>query len=156
MCHLISLPKGCQPTNVLMCWLGHQWYAISVQGVLQVVQHSLVLMGNANMLLTEARRDGILHSVDKLLVECSKDCTASTGEYLFGKDFTSLRSENEKLLSQVVSLVRCYHPYDTPRQSNLGQTNKEFFSKRPCWQLQVGSPSLHPKEICPQETRLQL
>ena len=62
---------------------------IFVQDVLQVVQCSLVLMGNANVLLTEARRNRILHSVDKLLVKYGKDCTASTGDYLFGKDFTS-------------------------------------------------------------------
>jgi len=40
---------------------------ISVQDVLQVVQRSLVLMGNANVLLTEAKRNRILHSVDKSL-----------------------------------------------------------------------------------------
>ena len=59
---------------------------ISVQDVLQVVQRSLVLMGNANVLLTEVR---IFHSVDKSLVKYGKDCTASTGDYLFGKDFMS-------------------------------------------------------------------
>ena len=43
---------------------------ISVQDVLQVAQRLLVLMGNANVLLTEARCYEILHSVDKSLVKC--------------------------------------------------------------------------------------
>jgi len=111
---------------------------ITVQDALDVVQRMLVLMGNANVLLTEARRNGILQSVDKSLVKYGSDCAAPSGEYLFGKDFaSSLKQEveNDKSLSKVVSLVQRHHPYNKPRQFTLGHSKKQFFPKGP-----VGKP----------------
>jgi len=128
---------------------------ITVQDALDVVQRTLVLMGNANVLLTEARRNGILQSVDKSLVKYGSDCAASSGEYLFGKDFTSSLKqevENDKSLSKVVSLVRRHHPYDKPRQFTLGRSKKQFFPKGPVGKL--GSQQGHyttPNKFAPRK-----
>ena len=107
---------------------------VSVHDVLEVVQRTLVLLGNANTLLTQTRRDSILQAVDRSLVKYGKECAPTTGDHLFGKDFTSSLKkevEQDKSLSQIVALNRRHHPYERSRQSTLGRTSKQFFPRGP-------------------------
>ena len=113
---------------------------ISTQDVLNVVQRTLVLMGNANELISQARRCNILQCVDKDLEKYGKDPRPNTRECLFGEEFCSQlksRVESDTTLSQVVSLSRRYHPYGersrepSSRQSTLGRSKQQFFRKGP-------------------------
>ena len=111
---------------------------INAHDVLNVIQRTLVLMGNANELLSQTRRRQILQCVDKNLEKYGKDPRPNSQEYLFGEEFCSqLKSkvESDTALSQVVSLSKRYHPYgERPRdsrKSTLGHSKQQFFRRSP-------------------------
>ena len=62
---------------------------INVHGMLNIIQCTLVLMGNANELLSQARRCNILQCVDKTLEKYGKEPRLNTWEFLFGEEFCS-------------------------------------------------------------------
>ena len=131
-------PLTCLWANLIANDMVHEGATVSVEDVLQVIQRSLVLMGNANTLLANTQRDSILQVVNKSLVKYSKDCKPGIGEHLFGKNFpVALKKEVEqdKSLSQIVALTHRHHLYDRPRQPTreptLGHSGKQFFPKGP-------------------------
>ena len=107
---------------------------INVHDVLEVVQRTLVLLGNANELISQTRRCAILKCVDHNLEKYGKDPPKNNGDLLFGKEFCAqLKSqvESDKALSQVVTLANRYQPYDKSRQSTLGRSREQFFRQSP-------------------------
>ena len=87
----------------------------NVHDVLEVVQCTLVLLGNANELISQTRRCAILKCVDHNLEKYGKDPPKNNGDLLFGKEFCAqLKSQvgSDKALSQMVTLVNRYQPYD--------------------------------------------
>ena len=111
---------------------------INVHDVLNVIQWTLVLMGNANELLSQAQCGNILQCVDKTLEKYGKEPCSNSREFLFGDEFCSqLKSEVEMdtTLSQVVLFSKRFHPYgERPcdsRHTTLGRSKQQFFRKGP-------------------------
>ena len=107
---------------------------INVHDVLNIIQHMLVLMGNANELLSQAQRCNILQCIDKTLEKYGKEPRSNSLEFLLGEEFCSqLKSKVklDKILSQVISLLKHFHPYREQcrdsRQTTLGQSKQQFF-----------------------------
>jgi len=115
---------------------------VNVHDVLEVVQCTLVLLGNANELISQTRRCTILKCVDQSLEKYGKDPRKSNGDLLFGREFCAqLKSqvESDKALSQVVNMAHRYQPYGKSHQTTLGRSKKQFFLAKPC--RQVGVPT---------------
>jgi len=75
---------------------------INVHDVLNVVQRTLVLLGNANELISQARRCNILRAVDQGLKKYGKEPPSKSQEFLFGKEFCSqlkAQVESDKALT---------------------------------------------------------
>jgi len=75
---------------------------VNVHDVLEVVQRTLVLLGNANELISQTRRCTILQCVDHKLERYGEDPPKNNGDLLFGKEFcVQLKSqvESDKALS---------------------------------------------------------
>ena len=105
---------------------------VNVHDVLNVVQRTLVLLGNANELLSQLRRSKILAAVDTSLVKYGQKPQPESGEFLFGSGFTKYLKgevESDSSLAEVVSLSQRYHPYSnsTIFQSTIGKTKSQFF-----------------------------
>ena len=80
---------------------------IYVHDVLNVLQRTLVLLGNANELVSQTRRCNVLRAVDQGLEKYGKEPPSNNQEFLFGKEFCSqlkAQVESDKTLSQVVQL----------------------------------------------------
>ena len=93
-------------------------------------------MGNANELLSQARRCNILECVNKTLEKYGKEPYSTWREFLFGDEFCSqLKSkvESDTTLSQVVLLLKCFHPYGERSrdscQTTLGHSKQQFFER---------------------------
>ena len=89
---------------------------INVHDMLNIIQRTLVLMGNANELLSQVRRCNILQCVEKTLENYGKEPRSNSREFLFGDEFCSqLQSkvESDITLSQVVSLSKRFHPTES-------------------------------------------
>ena len=118
---------------------------ISVADVLDVIQRSLVLLGNSNELLSQMRRTNILQLADKSLGKYGQDSPSQAGEFLFGPGFTKHlqnKVESDASLAQLVSTSRRYHPYSsTSRTSAIGHP-KQFFRRGPAerWGSRQGKP----------------
>ena len=136
---------------------------INVHDVLNIIQRTLVLMGNANELLLQARRCNILQCVDKTLEKYGKEPRSNSREFLFDEEFCSqLKSkvELDTSLSQVVSLSKRFHPYGEQscdsRQTTLERSKQQFFRRGPArkvgfWQGQSpASRFQHRKAPSPQ------
>ena len=111
---------------------------MNVHDVLNVIQRTLVLMGNANELLSQTRRCNILQCVDKSLERYGKEPRPDGHDFLFGEAFCSqLKSkvEADTTLAQVVSLSKRFHLYGErsrdSRQTTLGRSRQQFFRKGP-------------------------
>ena len=104
---------------------------VNVHDVLNVLQRTLVLLGNANDLVSQTRRCTILRAADRDLEKYGKESPSSSQDWLFGKEFFSqLKSEVEtdKTLSQVIQLSQRYEPYDSKaHQSTLGHSKRQLF-----------------------------
>ena len=125
---------------------------INVQDVLNVLQRTLVLLGNANELISQVRRCSFLRACDQDLEKYGKEPPINSNEFLFGKEFCSqLKSqvESDKTLSQVVQMSHRYKPYDPKaRQSTLGHSKKQFFRQSPAGNTgsRQGNASLPTKQ----------
>ena len=103
---------------------------ISVHDVLEVIQHSLVLLGNMNELLSQMRRKNILQVADKSLGRYGQDSPSHAGEFLFGPEFTKHlqdKVDSNALLAKVVSTSQRYHPYGNTSRANTIGCSKQFF-----------------------------
>ena len=106
---------------------------VNVHDVLNVVQRTLVLLGNANELFSQYRRSKILAAVDTSLVKYAQKPRPESGEFLFGSGFTKYLKgevETDSALAEVVSLSQRFHPYSnntSTRQSTIGRTKNQFF-----------------------------
>ena len=113
---------------------------VNVHDVLNIIQRTIVLLGNANEMLSQLRRSKILAAVDTSLDKYEQKSQPESGEFLFGSEFTKyLRGEVEtdSSLAEVVSLSRRHHPYNNALQSTIGRTKNQFFSRGSC--QEVGS-----------------
>jgi len=62
---------------------------VNVHNVLNIVQCSLVLLGNANKLVSQLWRSKILQLIDKSLEKYGWEPQCDSGEFLFGSEVTS-------------------------------------------------------------------
>ena len=118
---------------------------VNVHDVLNIIQRTMVLLGNANEMLSQLRRSKILAAVDTSLVKYGQKPQPESGEFLFGSEFTKyLRGEVEtdSSLAEVVSLSRRHHPYNNARQSTIGRTKNQFFSRGPCQKVGASAGQL--------------
>lgn len=82
--------------------------AIHVSDVLETIQRSLVLLGNANSLLSETRREIALESIHPSLKKYGKGEFAKAKADLFGQEFKDTlvkKVEADSALSKAVSIV---------------------------------------------------
>ena len=106
---------------------------VNVHDVLNVVQHTIVLLGNANELFSQFRHSKILAAVDTSLVKYAQKPQPESGEFLFGLEFTKYLKdevETDSSLAEVVSLSQHFHPYRNntlTHQSTIGRTKNQFF-----------------------------
>jgi len=128
---------------------------INVHDVLNIVQRTLVLLGNANELISQARRCNILRAIDQGLEKYGKEPLKSE-EFLFTKEFCSqlkAQVESDKTLAQVVQLSHCYQPYDQKaRQTTLGRIRKQFFRQGPAGSMgyrQGNAPTFNEQSFKP-------
>ena len=80
---------------------------VNVHDVLNIIQRTIVLLGNAHEMLSQLRCPKILAAVDTSLVKYGQKPQPESGEFLFGSEFTKyLRGEVEtdSSLAEVVSL----------------------------------------------------
>ena len=79
---------------------------VNVHDVFNIIQRTIVLLGNANEMLSQSKRSKILAAVDTSLVKYGQKPQPESGEFLFGSEFTKyLRGEVEtdSSLAEVVS-----------------------------------------------------
>ena len=110
---------------------------VNVHDVLDIMQRTLVLLGNANELISQSRHSNILRCVDGSLEKYASEPRPNSGGFLFGEGFCAQlkgKVESDTTLAQVASLSKRYHPYgERPRdsrRSTLGRS-KQFFRKSP-------------------------
>ena len=85
----------------------------NVHDMMNVIQCTLVLLGNVNELVLQTLRCNILQCVDKSLVKYDKDLAPKNPESLFGLDCCfqlKTQVKSVKTFSQVVSLAHRYPP----------------------------------------------
>ena len=106
---------------------------VNAHDVLNVIQHMLVLLDNANELISQTRRCYILQYIDKSLEKYGKEPAPSSRDTLFGDNFCSRlkwKVESDTMLAQVVSMSKRYHPYmmdNEHHQSTWGEVANSFF-----------------------------
>ena len=111
--------------------------SINVIDVLHIMQRTLVLLGNANELLSQVRRTNLLQLVNTALAKYGQETQPQAGEFLFGSGFpTKLKSQVEadtSLTRIVASLPSQRHPYSHTRgsSSTISRTKQQFFRGSP-------------------------
>lgn len=104
---------------------GDQQAVIPVSDVLDVVQRSLVLLGNANNLLSERRRELALEAVHPSLKKYAKGDFTQAGSDLFGGKFKEelvQKVEADGALSKAVRIVsRGTKVYQNPQAQHRGK-----------------------------------
>ena len=134
-----ALLKVCGPMTCL--WsdliennlLDDEAAVINVQDVMEIIQRSLVLLGNANELLSQIRRTNILQLADQSLKKYGQESPDQPGEFLFGPGFAKHLKEQVESgtsLAQVVSASRRYHPYNA-RTPTITRPRPQFFRGGP-------------------------
>ena len=85
--------------------------AVPVADVMDILQRSLVLLGNANSLISETRRENVLESVHPSLKKYAKGDFAKAESTLFGEEFKDnlvKKVEADSAISKAVNIVnRC-------------------------------------------------
>ena len=119
---------------------------ISVYDVLKMIQRSLILLGNANEMLSQMRRTNLLELVDKSLGKYAQDSPSQAGEFLFGPEFAKhLQDKVEAYVSlaKVVAISQRYHPYNNKsRTTTIGCSKQQFLRGSPAgsWGSQQDKP----------------
>ena len=86
---------------------------MNVHDVLNIIQHTIVLLGKTKEMLSQLRRSKILAAVDTSFIKYGQKPQPESGEFLFGSEFTKyLRDEVEtdSSLAEVVPLSQRHHP----------------------------------------------
>ena len=134
--------------------LGDPEATINVHDVLNIIQRSLVLLGNANEMISQLRRSRLLQLVDKSLQKYAQEPRPDSGECLFGVDFTKHlkgQVETDTSLAQVVSMSHRFHPYKNGRQPAITGTKQQFFEGALPGSGDLGRATLIPHHITNQE-----
>ena len=104
---------------------------ISVHDMLEIIQRSLVLLGNTNEMLSQMRRTNLLKLADESLGKYAQDLPSQAGELLFGPEFAKHLQDKVKadvLLAKVVATSQRYHPYNNKsRTTTIGHSKQQFF-----------------------------
>ena len=99
---------------------------ISVHDVLEIIQRSLVLLGNTNEMLSQMRRTNLLKLADESLGKYAQDLPSQAGELLFGPEFAKHlqdKVEADVLLAKAVATSQRYHPYNNKsRTTTIGHS----------------------------------
>ena len=139
--------------------------SINVLDVMDIMQRTLVLLGNANELLSQARRTNLLQIANSSLAKYGQEPQPQAGEFLFGPGFTTkLKSqvETDTALSKIISLLpsQRFHPYThKPRfSSTIGRTKQQFFRESPAGNRGARRGGAHPSQYRnqPSQYRSQL
>ena len=123
--------------------------SMNVQNVLNIIQRTIVLLGNTNKMSSHLRCSKILAAVDTSLIKYGQKPQPKSREFLFGSEFTKyLRGEVETDSSpaEVVSLSQHRLPYNNVCQSTISRTKNQFFRGGPVrkwgpWQGSYQTPS---------------
>ena len=98
---------------------------IPVPEVLDIIQRSLVLIGNTNNLVSETRREIALDAIHSSLKKYAKGNFKNAGSNLFGKKFKDelvKKVEADSALSKAVRIVsRSSKVYQGPQNQNKGK-----------------------------------
>ena len=108
--------------------------SVNMHNVLNIIQHTVVLLENTDKMLSQLQYSKILVAVDTSLIKCRRKPQPESGEFLFGSEFTKYligEVETNILLVKVVSLSWCHHPYNNACQSTIGRTKSQFFQGGP-------------------------
>ena len=117
---------------------------ISVHDVLEIIQRSLVLLGNANKVLSQMTN--LLELADKSLEKYAQDSPSQAGEFLFGPEFAKHlqdKVEADVSLAKIVATSQRYHPYNNkPCTTTIGHSKQQFFRGSPAgsWGSQQRKP----------------
>ena len=108
--------------------------------VLDAVQRSLVLMGNANARMSMHRRTVVLEgAASKPLAKCAKDLPLPTkGTFLFGNDFFKELEQKRDARKTLAKATSAWAPSRHDRLPNRSHRGSEGFSQRP-WQRRPGA-----------------
>ena len=117
----------------MACWKTDA--SINVLDVMDIMQRTLVLLGNANE-LSQARRTNLLQIANSSLAKYGQEPQPQAGEFLFGPGFTTKlkrQVETDTALSKIISSLpsQRFHPYThKPRfSSTIGRTKQQFFER---------------------------
>ena len=126
----VAGPLMCLWSNLLdNNLLADKSVVINVHDVLNIIQQTLVLMGNTSELLLQAWRCNILQYINKTLEKYSKELCSNSQEFLLATS----KVESDTTLSQVISLSKCFYPYgEWSRdlcQTTLGCSKQQFFER---------------------------
>ena len=119
---------------------------ISVHDMLEIIQRSLVLLGNANEMLSQMRRTNLLELADKALGKYAQDSPSQAGEFLFGPEFAKHlqdKIEADVSLAKVVATSQRYHLYNKKLcTTTIRRSKQQFFRGSPAenWGSQQGKP----------------
>ena len=123
---------------------------ISVTGVTDVIQRTLVLLGNANNLISETRREIALEAIHSSLKKYGKGDFSKAEESLFGEAFKETlikKVEADSVLTKAVNIVSRNtkgrdNQYQRP-QSKYGRKDR-FFGSRASGYGAVPGRTYHP------------
>ena len=104
---------------------------INVHDMLDIIQRSLVLLGNANEMLSQMRRTNLLQLADESLGKYGQDPPSQAWEFLFGPEFAKHlqdKVEADVSLAKVVATSQRYHPYNNKSHTTtIGHSKQQFF-----------------------------
>ena len=81
--------------------------SVNIHDVLNIIQCTIVLLGNANKILSQLRHSKLVAAVDTSLIKCGQNPQSESGKFLFGSEFTKYLKgelETDSSLAEVVSL----------------------------------------------------
>ena len=87
--------------------------AVPVEDVLNIIQRTIVLMGNVNALTTQARQQTVLEAGGKEVASLMKDEMPQAGRHLFGDQFAATLTEKVKASTALRDAVRLTKPATT-------------------------------------------
>ena len=115
---------------------------ISIHEVLEIIQRSLVLLGNAKEMLSQMRRTNLLELADESLEKYGQDLPSQAGEFFFGPEFVKHlqdKAETDVSLAKVVATSQRYHPYNNNKlcTTTIEHSKQQFFRGSPAGSLAV-------------------
>lgn len=114
--------------------------SVNVLDVLDIMQRTIVLLGNANELLSQVRRSNLLQIADSALAKYGQDPQPEAGEFLFGPGFAAKLKDQVETDSSLTKIVRSlpsrshrFSPYVHKQRfsSTISRTRQQFFRGSP-------------------------